>query len=302
MAKRGNSMTNRSLPWFQNGFDLEGVVAFLGLWLFGILLGMLWDPLFWFAFIPGVVILFATRTADRVSPEQNGLLLAPCDGVVQSVEDADAPEQLRMMGAYRRVRISSSPFATNNIHAPLSGALNFIEREDGAAENFAALRADSAGLTQLFFSVSGDDGSAGVRVATGGLGPRLHAKADAGDRVDAGRTVAIRRLGGWCDVYVPAGGVPLVEPGQTLIGGESVLWRYGAGAPAAEEYVATEDERTELDADAPITPETTPPPVAEDAEETVQEAKKPSAEPGDPSEMFARLRREATKHSDDPQD
>ena len=71
MAKKSKSVADRTFPWFQSGFDLEGIVGFLAAWLLGILLGMLWGPLFWLAFIPGLVLLFATRTAERVSPRSN---------------------------------------------------------------------------------------------------------------------------------------------------------------------------------------------------------------------------------------
>lgn len=307
MAKSGKPMSERSLPWMRSGFDLEGIVGFLAGWLLGILLAMLWDPLFWLGFIPGIVILFATRTAERVSPEQDGIVVSPCDGVVVSIEESDAPEQLHMSGFMQRVRISSSPFATNNIHAPVAGAIDHVEAVEGAAENFASMRPDTPGLSQLFFSMTGNEGAVGVRAATGGLGPRLHSKADAGDRVEAGKTIAIRRLGGWCDVYVPAGGHSQVEPGQTLIGGESILWRYSGGAsPVIYDDEDEADEPTELDAAYDVTPETVPQEVAEETAEAVNEGKTETSttakEPSDPSEMFARLRREASKHSNDRQD
>lgn len=306
MAKRGKPMSERSLPWMRGGFDLEGIVGFLGGWLFGILLAMLWDPLFWLGFIPGVVILFATRTAERVSPEQDGLVLAPCDGVVVSIEEADAPEQLHMSGFMQRIRVSTSPFAANNIHAPVRGTIDRVEQVEGAAENFAALRPDTPGLSQLFIALTGSEGAVGVRAAAGGFGPRLVSKADAGDHVEAGKTVAIRRLGGWCDVFLPAGGRSQVEPGQTLVGGESVLWRYNGDASPVVYEEDDYEEPTELDAAYDVTPETVPQETAEEVVDKLEgkdgDPATSSAESTDPSEMFARLRREASKHSDDRQD
>ncbi|RIJ15499.1 hypothetical protein D1227_18555 [Henriciella mobilis] len=320
MAKKSKSVADRTFPWFQSGFDLEGIVGFLAAWLLGILLGMLWGPLFWLAFIPGLVLLFATRTAERVSPDEPGLVIAPCDGVVVSIEEADPPEELRMSEPAMRVRISSSPFSSNNIHAPVEGTIDHLVREEGAAEAFAAMQPDSAGLEVLYFAIEGDSVPVGLRVATGGLGPRLETRADAGDRVTAGKTIGTRRLGGWCDVFVPLEGKILVEPGRTLIGGETALIDLtGVTAdgfrPPAPEY---EDEEPVAD--------TLPPEVAEafkgdedkdDAEpggsETEAEATgEADDETGtddldpddprrnDPAEMFARLRRKASSLSDDP--
>ncbi len=293
MAYHGKPMTDRSFPWWQSGFDLEGIVGFLAGWLLGILLGMLWGPLFWFGFIPGVIILFATRTAERISPLDPSLILAPCDGIVVSIEDREPPPELDLAGACTRIRISSSPFSTNNIHAPIEGVVGQVTREEGSAEAFAAYKPDSSGLEVLFVTIKGETESVGLRIATGGLGPRLEARSDAGDRVVAGKTVATRRLGGWTDIFVPAGGEALIEPGRTLIGGESRLWHFGSNLD--EMVDINEEERTELDADYPITPDPTPPDVAEDVEDEVEEEER--AKSSDPAEMFARLRREASKAS-----
>ncbi|WP_084396044.1 phosphatidylserine decarboxylase [Henriciella aquimarina] len=291
MENRGKPVADRTFAWWQNSFELEGIVGFLAGWLLGILLGMIWGPLFWLGFLPGIVVLFATRSARRVTPSTPSMVIAPCDGVVVSVEDGVPPEELRLSGDYKRIRISSSPFATNNIHAPIAGSIDHLIREDGAPETVAAMRPDSSGLAQMFMTVVGEADSVGLRIATGGLGPRLEPRTDAGDRAAAGKTIATRRLGGWCDVYVPTAGQALVEPGRTLIGGESGLWVLGEkDGPRA----VPDEVETETVADAPPNPETVPPEVAEEAEEEAD------TRSNDPAEMFARLRREARKMSDDP--
>lgn len=228
MTDRDNSLSQKTFPWFRGGFDLEGIVGFLAAWLLGVLLGMVWGPLFWLAFIPGIMLLFATRTAERVTSNDPAQLVAPCDGVVVSVEEADAPNDLRMNGPCLRIRISSSPFSANNVHAPIAGAIDRVDTVEGEPKTFAAMQPDAPGLSRLFMAFSGDEIRVGLAAATGGLGPRLVLKCDAGDRVRKGRTVATRRLGGWCDLYMPldAEGAVFVEPGRILVGGETVLWDF----------------------------------------------------------------------------
>ncbi|WP_018147133.1 phosphatidylserine decarboxylase [Henriciella marina] len=242
MADRDTSLSHKTFPWFRSGFDLEGVVGFLAAWLLGVLLAMIWEPLFWVAFIPGVIILFATRTAERVTPQSEDHLVSPCDGVVVSVVETDAPASLRMAGPALRIRISSSPLAANNIHAPIAGAIDRIDRTEGDPKAFAAMKAEGEGLERLSMVFSSDVMRAGFVVATGGLGPRLEVKSDAGDRVLKGKTVATRRLGGWCDIYVPARspGAPVVEPGRTLVGGETILWDLHMSSPEVQH--APEDQ------------------------------------------------------------
>lgn len=226
MADRDASLSHKTFPWFRSGFDLEGVVGFLAAWLLGILLAMLWEPLFWLGFIPGVIILFATRTAERVTPQSADHVTSPCDGVVVSVEEVEAPEGLRMAGPAVRIRVASSPVSTNNVHAPIAGGIDRIECTEGEPKAVIAMKAESEGLARLFAVFSNDNIRTGFVFASGGLGPRLVTKSDAGDRVAKGKTVATRRLGGWCDVYIPARspGSCIVQPGRTLTGGETILW------------------------------------------------------------------------------
>jgi phosphatidylserine decarboxylase len=276
MTDETTSISRKTFPWFRSGFDLEGIVGFLAAWLLAVLLGMVWEPLFWLAFIPGVFILFATRTAERVTAQTEEHLVAPCDGVVVSVEDVDAPEALRLTGPTIRIRISSSPFSANNVHAPVAGAIERIERIEGEPKAVAAMRPDLPGLEHLFASFSGQGARVGLDMAVGGLGPRLNVKTDAGDRVRKGKTFATRRLGGWCDVYIDkelAGGA-IVQPGRALIGGETVLWdtHMNASSMVSRSMPERQSEETADEAGKPplVSPETLPPQMANDGHVTPQ--------------------------------
>ncbi|WP_300378713.1 phosphatidylserine decarboxylase [Henriciella sp.] len=293
MANRNNTLSDRSFPWWHGGFDLEGIIAFLAGGLIGVLLGMLWEPLFLLGFLPGLALLFATRTAERVPPEDASLILAPCDGIVVSIEEADPPESLRMPAGCMRVRISSSPFAITNIHAPIAGTIDHLSQDEGEARQFAATYPNDEGLKRLYFTIGGDDVQAGISLAAGGLGPTLETRSDAGDRVSSGKTIAKRRAGGWCDVFIPEEIAILVEPGQTLIGGETRLadmsGQVSGGLRPSADVAA---------GDPPPTPETVPPEVTGDEQQPDEEQRS-----DDPAEMFARLRREAgLANRSDPDD
>lgn len=277
MADRDTSLSHKTFPWFRSGFDLEGVVGFLAAWLLGVLLAMIWEPLFWLAFIPGVIILFATRTAERVTPQSEDHLVSPCDGVVVSVVETDAPASLRMAGPAIRIRISTSPLSPNNIHAPIAGAIDRIDRIEGEPKAVVAMKAEGEGLERLSMVFSSDVMRAGFVVATGGLGPRLEVKSDAGDRVLKGKTVATRRLGGWCDIYVPARspGAPVVEPGRTLVGGETILWDLHMSS--------TEGQYTPTDEAA--APTTAPPPVSSGSQAAAAMSAAPAAAAVTPDPM-----------------
>lgn len=317
-----NDLSHNRFPWLRSGFDLEGYVGALAAWLLAILLGWLWGPLFWIGFVAAIVILFATRTAERTAPVGENLIVAPCDGLVVSVGGATPPDELRLEGTgWTRVRVSVGPTKTNGFYAPMDGAIDHIIRETGDPAAFAATKPDRPGLAVAYVALESGDRAVGVRLATGGLGPRLEINGEPGDAVRLGRNIGTMRLGGWCDIYLP-GDVevaPLV--GQTLIGSETVLGRFGGvaadlferepepvvervpvavGAPA--EFAASEQESVA------VSPSEVSDMKAEDADDALTLEKIAGAvssaevmaedEEEDVSEMFARLRKEARKTYD----
>lgn len=217
----------KRFPWLRSGFDLEGYVGALAAWLVGLLLGALWSPLFWIGFIGAIVILFATRTAERTPPKSTDVLVTPVDGMVVDIARAAPPAELRLAGGdWTRVRISVGPTKTNGIYAPIDGELDHIILENGDPAAFAAMSVDRPGLAVAYVSLESGERATGMRLATGGLGPRLEVRAEAGDAVRLGRNIGTMRLGGWCEVYVPADIEVDVIEGQTLIGSETVLARF----------------------------------------------------------------------------
>ena len=297
-------------PWLRGGVDLEGYVGALAALLVGILLGYVFSILFWLGFIAAVVILFATRTAERTPPEAEGLIVAPTDGMVVSVNGATPPDELRLEGAeWTRVRVSIGPTQTNGIHAPMDGAIDHIIREIGDPAAFAAMKPDRPGLAVAFVSLQSGDRAVGMRFATGGRGPRLEVDAEAGDAVRLGRNIGTLRLGGWCDLYLPASVTILPTPGQSLIGSETILGHFDDAAKAAPKPEMVEAEPEEVEPEPPVVD---PEPVIDEEDELTLEAltseesqeespKSESAEEDDEdvSEMFARLRKEAQKMQDD---
>lgn len=295
-----------SFPWLRGGFDLEGYVGALAALLVGILLGYVLGLLFWIGFIAAVVILFATRTAERTPPQAEDLIIAPTDGVVVSVSGAAPPDELRLDGAaWTRIRVSIGPTKTNGIYAPMDGAIDHVIRETGDPAAFAAMKPDRPGLAVAFVSLQSGDRGVGMRFATGGLGPRLEVDSEAGDAVRLGRNIGTLRLGGWCDVYVPASVSVLPVPGQTLIGSETILGRFGgaaAAAPKTETAQADDDPVQDDPSEDPVEGELV---IDEEDELTLEalsgeaEATKEAEDDEDVSEMFARLRKEAQKMQDD---
>ena len=334
MTERDDDFERKRFAWLRSDFELVGLAGALAAWLVGVLLGLVWDPLFWLGFLAAALILIATRRAQRTSPTDAGAIVSPVDGVVASVTHTTAPSELRLPPAdHVRIRIASSPLSMNGVHAPLAGEVASMVMEAGEPSVVIAMNADAHGLANAYMSFSAADQIIGVRLATGGFGPRLDIDIESGDPVRLGRRVGVRRAGGWCDIYLPAELDVAVWPGMSLVAAETRLTT-GADSgfvsispqPAAAEPVADspsedqpylkplEDEVSEADvefdaADTSIeTEEATEPDKAQSsAEETASsdtktDATDTDADGEDPSEMFKRLRskvEEAAK-KDDP--
>lgn len=299
-----SDFSRQSFPWLRSGFDLEGYVGGLAAWLVGILLGFLWAPLFWIGFIGAVIILLATRTAERTPPEAEGLIVAPTDGLIVSVGGATPPDELRLEGAdWTRIRVSVGPTKTNGIYAPMDGAIDHVIRETGDPAAFAAMKPDRPGLAVAYVSLESGARMLGLRYATGGFGPRLEVDKESGDAVRLGRGIGTLRLGGWYDLYIPGTVDVIPVPGQTLIGSETIIGTFDG---ASLERAAKETK-----ADAPEPVEEAEPedpvedaPVIDEEDELTLEALSGEDEPAeeqdeDVTEMFARLRKEARKIQDD---
>ncbi|MEL7113008.1 MAG: hypothetical protein AAGK93_08740, partial [Pseudomonadota bacterium] len=140
-------------------------------------------------------------------------------------------------------------------------------------------------------------------------GPRLEVDKEAGDAVRLGRAIGTLRLGGWYDLYLPADIEVAPVVGQTLIGSETVLGRFGgAGTDVFERPIET---KADVQDDPVPAPDPEPEPeeaelvIDEEAEDSLEAlaGETPEAEREDEdedvSEMFARLRKEARKMQDD---
>ncbi len=211
------------MPWYRAEFDLEG----LGFGALALVLAIILGGLHWILglifMIVFAIILLASRDTERTSPSGANLVLAPNDGVIESISSVAPPRELRWdTPEVIRVRIASSPFSANGVRASITGNVESFLIEPGAPATLA-FDAEDPNLREAFILISSESHAVGVRVATGGTGPRLDVNLEPGDGVRAGRKIGVRRLGGWTDVFLPVGSEVSLEAGMSVIGGETVL-------------------------------------------------------------------------------
>ena len=181
----------------------------------------------WIAWIGVLFILFCLyffRDPERFPPPRPGALLAPADGHIVSIALAAPPPELGLGIMPRwRVAIFLSVLDVHVNRMPADGTVTRIAYRHG---KFLSANLDKASEEneRNALAIRLPDGREIAVVQIAGLiARRILCDVKEGDHVQAGGRFGIIRFGSRTDIYLPAGVLPLVSEGQTMIGGESVI-------------------------------------------------------------------------------
>ena len=168
--------------------------------------------------------LYFFRDPERVPPGRPGLLLAPADGRVVSVEPVVPPVELGL-GPEPRWRVATF-LSVLNVHVnrmPADGVVGRIAYRPGAFVN-ASLDKASVDNERNAIAIRLPDGREIAVVQIAGLiARRILCHVREGEAVVAGSRFGIIRFGSRTDLYLPEGVRPMVVVGQTMVGGETVM-------------------------------------------------------------------------------
>ena len=168
--------------------------------------------------------LFFFRDPARIAPLRATAIIAPADGRVVSVTEGVPPAELGL-GPETRCRVSIF-LSVLNVHVnrvPISGTVTRIAYRHGA---FLSASLDKASeeneRNAIAFRLADGREIAVVQIA-GLIARRILCTLREGDAVRGGDRLGIIRFGSRTDLYLPAGVLPLICEGQTMIGGETVV-------------------------------------------------------------------------------
>ena len=203
-------------PFLAIGAVVAFVGLFLGAWLF-------WLGLLFLAFC-----LYFFRDPARFAPARAGAVVSPADGRVVSVLQVVPPVELGLGGvAVWRVAIFLSVLDVHVNRVPASGIVTRVSYRHGTFVN-ASLDKASEHNERNALAIQLADGRAMAVVQIAGLiARRIVCGVREGDAVQTGERFGIIRFGSRTDLYLPEGVRPLVEVGQTMVGGETVLAELG---------------------------------------------------------------------------
>jgi phosphatidylserine decarboxylase len=196
----------------------------------GLLAGM--TVVLWLAFMPlgligAVLTLWCTyffRDPNRVTPDREGLIISPADGVVQKVDRAPPPEELGMGGEPRnRVAVFMDIFDVHVNRVPIDGLVAALRYRPGKFVNVLFDKECESNERQSVRLTMTDGRDIAVVQIAGLIARRILCDIVEGQTVKAGERFGMIRFGSRVDVYLPKGVEPLVVSGQRSVAGETVL-------------------------------------------------------------------------------
>jgi phosphatidylserine decarboxylase len=168
----------------------------------------------------GLFVLYFFRDPERVPPADASAVVSPADGhVVEVVE-----EPLEGTPG-RRISIFLSVWDVHVNRSPVAGTIRRVDYHPG--KFYAALRSRaSLENEQNVIRVSTPRGDMVFKQIAGFIARRVLCWKPAGASVQMGERIGMIRFGSRCDVWLPLAAEIVVQRGNRVLGGSSILARW----------------------------------------------------------------------------
>lgn len=213
-------LANFFIPILDDGWRF--IAIFAGLAFLGALTGLAW--LFWPLLLLMFWSIYFFRDPPRGVPQEEGLLIAPADGLIQMVTQSTPPAELGLGDQpLTRVSIFLSVFDVHINRAPCAGTVEVVAYRPGKFLNAAADKASDENERMAIALRRADGNLIGFVQIAGWVARRIVCYVKPGQAIVAGERFGHIRFGSRTDLYLPSGARLLVAPGQRMIGGETVM-------------------------------------------------------------------------------
>ncbi|RYD53747.1 MAG: phosphatidylserine decarboxylase [Sphingomonadales bacterium] len=204
---------------------IAGAIALFSLFVFDFIT---WPLVF---LTLGVAAFF--RDPVRVTPQGEGLIVSPADGLITMIERVELPPELRgpqALGDKPMIRVSvfMSVFDVHVNRTPVTGTIKHVIYISGKFMNADFDKASEENERQHFVVEDKSGVRFGFTQIAGLVARRIVAFVKAGDMVVAGQRIGLIRFGSRVDVFLPEGYGCQVALGQRAIAGETILAKRGA--------------------------------------------------------------------------
>jgi len=209
---------NIRLPFDRDAWRFVGVAAAIAL-----LMGHIGSNMGWLGFLLTVGCLLFFRDPERVHPSSKTVAVSPADGTIIKVTECPPPEELKLLGVWKKVSIFMSVFDVHVNRAPVAGVVESLLYVPGKFFNVSLDKASEYNERQATY-LKMEDGTQVVFVQIAGLlARRIRCDVTEGQQLEMGDRVGIIRFGSRVDIYLPIHAKIFVEDGQVAVAGETVL-------------------------------------------------------------------------------
>lgn len=178
------------------------------------------------AALAGYMALFF-RDPDRpcdLAPADPDAVLAPADGMV--VVAGDPEPGVPPPGDWRQVSIFLSPLDVHMNRSPYGGRVTRTEYRPGRfLAAFSKAAAAQNERAEIWLSAEAER-TIVFRQVVGVLARRIVLRVSAGDQLRTGQRIGLMKFGSRMDVFVPRDCTVVVDRGERVRGGESVIARW----------------------------------------------------------------------------
>ncbi len=208
-----------AVPMHKEGRKFVAIFAAIA-----IVLGFLWQPLFWLGCGITVWCYYFFRDPVRMVPQQEGLVISPADGIVSLISDVVPPIELDLgTEPLTRVSVFMNVFNCHVNRAPIAGKVTQIAYHKGKFVNASLDKASEHNERNGLTIENADGVRIGVVQIAGLVARRIVCFVNVGDDIKVGHRFGLIRFGSRLDIYLPQGVRPLVSVGQTAVAAETIL-------------------------------------------------------------------------------
>jgi phosphatidylserine decarboxylase len=211
----------------------EGYPFILIALVVALILGYVWEPLFWLLVIVALWMCYFFRDPARVTPLRAGLVVSPADGRVSMITTTVPPPETGLPAEpMQRVSVFMNVFDCHVNRAPVAGRISRIVYTPGLFLNAELDKASEDNERNALIIETADGIHVGVVQIAGLVARRIVGFVQQGDAVEAGDRFGLIRFGSRLDVYLPLRAQLLVGLGQTALAGETPLADLRSSEPA----------------------------------------------------------------------
>lgn len=197
-----------------------------GFFVVSIILGWLWDPLFWIGLVLTAWCAYFFRDPVRITQVNDDFVISPADGKVSFVGKVVPPEELGLGNKpMERVSVFMNVFNCHVNRSPVRGVIKKVVYKEGSFLN-AELDKASTDNERNSLVIDSPHGDLAVVQIAGLVARRIVCWSEQGDEMSTGERFGLIRFGSRLDIYFPKDATPTVAIGQTAIAGETIIARY----------------------------------------------------------------------------